>query len=181
MFRVALFITMLLALPSVGHPCTCSGPDSFHAATKRAQIVVHGRVTEHRDFVLDGTFPRSMAFEVVTPIRNGTKGETLIVLGDQGIFCFAPAVSRFPVGTEWVFALMADSDKAPQQKVEGPRKLAFVPCGVSWLQVKGSTAIGPFKTTSEDTETPLREIMTAYGPNRPVERDARKNSARPSP
>jgi hypothetical protein len=69
--------------------------------------VLRARVVEYQWSPRDSGHqapPVSMMIEILEVYKGAPASHTIIVQGDRGVQC-RPYVSRFPIGTEWVFAL----------------------------------------------------------------------------
>lgn len=96
----------LITVPSIATACSCRGPNFFHEAAKKSQVIVHARVIEYATYLEIGVrkIPTSIIVEVIHPIRHATKGERIVVsplLLDCG-----PSVPYFTIGTDWILGLV---------------------------------------------------------------------------
>lgn len=130
-FSILLFTTS-------AYGCSCiSSKSSFVQLTKRSELVIRGRVIEYvwyKDDQEKKRTPLAMTVEVKEVYKGAAKLGKIVVWGDNGMQC-RPYVTRFPVKTEWVWALSKDPSTAKG-------KLAISACGEYWLQVKGSNVVG---------------------------------------
>ena len=115
---LAWAMVLLLAFPAVAQACRCATGAPFEEASQRSPVIVQARVIAYGDVL--GDIPTSMTVEVVRVLKGEVRERRMKVWGDPGNLC-RPYVSRFPIGTEWVFALDARS--------------AISICGVHWLRV----------------------------------------------
>lgn len=134
---IIISFSLLLLTPSA-YGCSCvSSKSSFVQLTKRSELVIRGRVIEylwHKDDREKKRTPPAMTVEVKEVYKGAAKLGKIVVWGDNGMQC-RPYVTKFPVKTEWVFALSKDPSTAKG-------KLAISVCGEYWLQVKGNNVVG---------------------------------------
>jgi hypothetical protein len=97
-----------------------------------------------------------MEVEVSEALKGDPKGANVRIWGDTGILC-RPYVTAFPVGTEWVFAVHSNPEKA-----EGGYVISA--CGEYAVRVQKDSVTGKLTPTKTDTgrsETmSLKELRT---------------------
>jgi hypothetical protein len=124
--------------------CSCEWSGPFLRAAHRADLVVRGTVTEY----VKGSRGRgAMDIRVLEAIRGSTGQQTVRIQGGNDSDC-VPSVRRFPIGTQWVFALHDSAGEARQS-------YSMLICGENWVRferglVRGNIA-GPFQ--GADTES----------------------------
>lgn len=115
----------------------------FAAMARQSPLVVRGVVRRHGGTSRVG--PRWLNVEIVETFKGTVAGGRITVFGGDGMLC-RPEVSRFPVGSEWVFALNSPGSKPG---VEGGWALSI--CGTHWLEVRGTHVIGNLDDDLDET------------------------------
>jgi hypothetical protein len=131
---LALALVALLAAPSIAQACRCAIDAPFEEASARSPMVIHARVLEHRD-ALDGRTPTSMTVEILRVLKGDVRSRRMKVWGDPGNLC-RPYVSKFPVGTQWLFALRPGGGHPPRPPAPDLPEAAISICGVHWQRVE---------------------------------------------
>ncbi len=120
-----LLLAALLA-PGVAFACTCSWAGPFTKVALGTDLVVLAEVRSHDRHAMDVT---------VIDVLKGTERRPVIrVWGGDGATC-RPAVTTFPRGTRWIFALRRFGEPHP-------RDYGISYCGELWLEVRGTDAVG---------------------------------------
>ncbi len=124
----------VLLLAPTAQACSCANL-TFMPTAKRSDSVIRAKVLEYRwDQPDRKQMPVAMIVEVKEVYKGTIKSRQVKVLGDNGITC-RPFVVKFPIGTEWVFAVSEISYGV------GKKELALSNCAES-LAVKGDRATG---------------------------------------
>jgi hypothetical protein len=135
---------------------------------KRSELVARAKVIEYRWHPNDTARkyrPLAMILEIKEIYKGVVRSAKITVWGDNGMQC-RPYVMQFPIGTEWVFALSKDSERA----TKGEWVISV--CGEYWLAVKGGNVTGKItdgNSNSKDSEAQpkamsllnLRKILKA--------------------
>jgi hypothetical protein len=134
---LAIAVSILLFAPSV-YACSCANTGSFVQMAKRSELVARAKVIAYRWHSTDTARkyrPLAMILEIKEVYKGAVRSAKITVWGDNGMQC-RPYVIQFPIGTEWVFALSKDSEKATKGEwvISG--------CGEYWLAVKGENVTG---------------------------------------
>jgi len=125
---VALLIAFLLAGdPDVALACSCGWNGPFLVVAPRSRMVVRGKVQGYHGKGRAG--PLAMDLEILEVACGETPTSSLRVWGGDGLLC-RPEVRRFPVGSEWFFAL-----DGPGSKPGMTPDCALSICGTFWLSV----------------------------------------------
>ena len=123
MRTLAWAIVVFLAWPATAQACRCATDAPFEEASQAKPIIVRARVLAHGD--VTGGIATSMTLGIAQVLKGEVRGPRMKVWGDPGNLC-RPYVSRFPVGTEWIFAI--------------DHRSAISICGVHWLRVEAGGA-----------------------------------------
>jgi hypothetical protein len=169
-----LVVFQLCTFGSAALACQCFTDSSFvqvlqlTARSPNIKVaVVLGTVEGYGEARSNGV-PQAMTVAVRTSLKGDVSEEHIKVWGDDGRLC-RPYVTRFPVGTEWVFIL---------QKT---REAEFVlgSCGEHWLRSLGNRVVGRITDTSSSREMLVTELMELIAPNPTAEKNPRKGGVRP--
>jgi hypothetical protein len=129
--------------------CTCGASPSFVRIIPDSPVIIRGKVLDHRSAGSNVAHehPYSMTVEVKELLKGQTKSPQLTLTGGAGLLC-RPEISRFPIDSEWVFALYPaswDGDKSSE--------LAISSCGENTLAVRGDTVQGKVTQTANTAES----------------------------
>jgi hypothetical protein len=142
-FRAALKLSCILALSgSVGHACSCAWRGPFLAVAPLGKAVIRAQVVRYHGS--QRGLPLAMDLNVVEVLRGEGAPGALRVWGDNGLLC-RPAVTRFPISSEWLFVL--DGPGAKTGISPGP---SISICGEYWLQVRDGQAVGIVRGSRQD-------------------------------
>ena len=136
-------VGLLAAGAPPAHACECVWKGSFLEVAPLATAIVRGRVLRH--YLVPSPEPSTMDFEVLEVLRGSLAPGVLRVWGDNGALC-RPAVTEFPVGTEWVLAL-----DGPGSKPGAGQSPSISSCGRYWLGVDGDDAVGILRGSRPDS------------------------------
>jgi hypothetical protein len=135
--------------------CSCGGDAAFVQSAPSMEVVIRGKVLDHRwaESDIAHQHPYSMTVEVKEFLKGQTKSQRLTISGGAGLLC-RPEISSFPIDSEWVFALYPaiwDGDKRSE--------LAISSCGQNSLVVQGNTVKGKVtQTTNADEAVSLPNL-----------------------
>ena len=134
----------LILLPNELSACSCEWSGPFLRVAHRADLVVRGTVTEY----VKGSWDRgAMDIRVIEVLRGRKDLKTVRVQGGSESAC-VPSVRRFPIGTEWIFAL---HDSAGVDRMSYFMSI----CGEFWVRVEKGVVFGsitsPFHGTGAES------------------------------
>lgn len=162
MNRAGFFLALLscfVALDALA--CSCAFSSDF--AHNSGSVVIAGTVREYLRAPRLENRPYAMEVEVETVLRGEYRARRIIIWGDLGMSC-VPYVTRFPIGTKWVFAISGPTT-IPDF---GDENYHFGMCETDWLRwIDGMTV------------EELKRIVTAQTPPaRGADRPARRRDNR---
>ena len=162
MRRVILIAIALLSGSRFTLACTCGRSSPFAWVAAREPLVVVATV-ERYIYERPSTRPVAMDVCVSSTLKGIQPAKVLRVYGDRGKSC-APYVTKFPIGTTWVFALSA-------LPVADAVESSISICGEYWLPVENDKAVGsisaPFaKPHAVTLEQLKKEIEDAEQPTK---------------
>lgn len=124
--------------------CTCAGFSPL-ITKQSAPLVIDGAVRRYISG-RDSRYPIAMDVEVIRVLHGNYRAKTIRIFGDFGASC-VPYVSRFPIGTEWVFAVHGPV----WIRDMGDENFGFEACSASGLPVKNGRVTGAItSTTAQD-------------------------------
>ncbi len=147
--------------------CDCLWRGPFVDSQKSADLIVSGKVLNHNGNALD--------MEVSRIFRGTEYRGDIRVWGDNGKLC-RPSVYKFPVASEWVFALEKIKEipeggfdpNTPSLSFGRVDDYALSSCGVNWLEYKddfvhGNVAAGDRWQYRDKKRAPvLMELLAGW-------------------
>jgi hypothetical protein len=152
-----LIVTTSLAAPRPASSCECAWAGPFFAVAPLAESIVRGRVLAHVGIASRIGAPPAMDIEVLEVVAGARRHGPLRVWGGDGNLC-RPAVSEFPIGSEWLLALNGPGAKPAMSP--GP---SLSLCGEYAVRVEdgeASGAIEPGATRGTRQRMPLDTLRT---------------------
>jgi hypothetical protein len=148
-FIVRVLQGFRLLLPAVGliwaggaSACSCYWTGPFLDVAPRSESIVRAKVLGYHGKGRLADQPLAMDLSVLETLKGDPQPASLRVWGDDGHLC-RPAVTQFPVGTEWILALNGPGSKPGV----GPGPAISV-CGEYWLRVTGDRVVGSIEIGS---------------------------------
>jgi hypothetical protein len=126
LLRVTPLLLVTLLAPGVAFACTCSWAGPFTKMAPGTDLVVLAEVRSYERHAMD--------VAVIDVLKGAERRPVIRVWGGDGATC-RPAVTTFPHGTRWIFALGRFGEPHP-------RDYGISYCGELWLEVRGTEAVG---------------------------------------
>ena len=162
-----LLTLSLILVSQTAFGCQCIWQGSFNKASKNADLIVSGKILEHKGNAAD--------FKI-SKVHKGKEFLDIIRLwGDTGKLC-RPNIYSFPENTEWVLALNKISHvprdgfnpNTPSFSFGRVGDYAPSSCGAYWLKLEhgfitGNLVNGPRWQWQDKKMNPVRiEVIEAY-------------------
>ncbi|MGK0442806.1 MAG: hypothetical protein ACJA0N_002625 [Pseudohongiellaceae bacterium] len=162
-----IFFLLLLGSTQNTLACECIWQGSFNKAHKKADLIVSGKILEHKGNAAD--------FEISKVHKGKAFLDVIRLWGDTGNLC-RPNIYAFPENTEWILALNKIADipsdgfnpNTPSFSFGRIDDYAPSSCGAYWLKlehgfVTGNLIQGPRGTWQDKKMNPVRiEVIEAY-------------------
>ncbi|MCR8924389.1 hypothetical protein NO559_16570 [Dasania sp. GY-MA-18] len=180
----ALTLFSLLTLSSQASlACQCLWQGSFNKAYQQADLIVSGKVLEHKGNAAD--------FEINKILKGKEFLEIIRLWGDTGKLC-RPNIYGFPEHSEWVLALHKITEvpaggfnpNTPSFSYGRVGDYSLSNCGVYWLKyehgfISGNLVNGPRWQWQDKKMNPVRiEVLEAYI-NGKIDDNTLKEAAKP--
>ena len=125
---------VMLLVPERVFACSCFWAGPLLTVGPRAELIVRAKVLNYhgRSEEID----LAMDVEVLEVLKGDTGTARIRIWGDNGMQC-RPYVSRFPVQTEWIFAI----DKLTSKEGR-PGDYVISVCGEYWARVEKDNVTG---------------------------------------
>ena len=137
-FFVSWILCVLALLRVDVLACSCIWAGPFFTAGAREELIVRAKVVRYTAHAMDVEVHETF---------NGDPGvATIRIWGDTGILC-RPYVTSFPIGTEWVFAVRANPERA-----EGGYVISA--CGEYAVRVENDGVSGRLMSASTPSASP---------------------------
>ena len=152
----------LLSLPSCvfaldALACSCAVSQGF--PRRSGSVVIAGTVREYLRAPRWENRPYAMEVEIDAVLRGQYQARRIVIWGDLGASC-VPYVSRFPVGTKWVFAVSGPT-AIPEF---GDENYHFGFCETDWLPLlDGKVRVSGQGGLKEMTLEELKQWLHASG------------------
>ena len=157
--RVRLAFGWALGVLTLGRAtllaCTCIWAGPFLIVGPQQDLIVRGKVLSYAGHGMD--------VEVYETLKGETKAARVRVWGDSGMSCHS-AVTSFPLGTEWIFAVSSNTNKAGSG-------YEISACGEFAMKVAKNTVSGRF--SGEPTKPGPVETMSLEELRKRLRRSAR--------
>ena len=165
--RLCLWVTLCFSTTCV-LACSCGVDEPFIESSRSADAIVIAEVTSY--FSRTGYPDKAMILRVREVLKGKTSNTPLRVWGDNGKLC-RPYVSRFPVGTTWVFALdkSGGSLVGALEHKTGSDDFEIQGCGTYWLRIHGAYAVGNLTSQQKQSRVLISQLKSMLGSNSPIQ------------
>ncbi len=137
LFKTVICLTFILGCAtSTVLACECANNKPFLEIFSQADLIIVGRVTSYQGLTPSQNAPLAADIEIQRVLKGNNTSEKVRVFGDTGALC-RPYINKFPLNTNWVFALNSLSTGA-----SGESQYYISNCGEYSLLVGGGRVSG---------------------------------------
>ena len=140
-----ILLVVALLFPVDASACSCIWSGPLLTVAPRTELVVRATVLSYHASAMDVG-----VIEVLKGVSNSSR---IRVWEDNGEQC-RPYVSRFPIGTVWILAVVSN----PEPESAPAADYAISACGEYWARVENGNAIGRLSTPQYPGDKP--EVMS---------------------
>ncbi len=154
LLKTVIFLAFFLGCTtSAVFACSCIPPSkSFLEILSRADFIIVGKVTNYHGVIPSQNIPLAADVEIQRVLKGNNTSEIVRVFGDTGALC-RPYANKFPLNTNWVFALNLLSTGA-----NGELQYYISSCGEYSLPVRAGKVFGRIKS-DQQTSMPLVKFL----------------------